>query len=499
MSPNSILSIEDLSPELKTLALETRCAADFPFWLENYGVVEIRGIGVRPFSENIWPYQTGLAQLFQQESRLVILKARQTGVSTMAMHFAYWLCRFGEPHSQHVLVLSKSKEDAAYLLEKVPVINAAQPESLRTDATVDRTFQYTLSNGNTIECLASTPSGGRSRAATAIVLDEHAFHQAAEQNWTALAPTLEGAGHFIVISTGNGQGNLFYNLYAQAKAQESEFRACFIPFDAPPHRNEEWRETEREGYPMGEELFNQEYPRSDREAFTKTGTCRFDVEWVEDQINKPHDSPTLMFDGRGRLFEKVIPGQRYIAGLDCAQGLNEQGNPDATSLKIITPQFRHVASYEVKAGVEPGVVAQEIMQLLRVYNPFLCVERNKGAGMIAALQALGYSNFYRFEKRHIQKDAKEERNPQIGIQMTTLHKKLMVEQLTAVVNSRALHSEDVSMWQEFPTYVQLSATQWGATGTAKDDQVTGMGWAIWAAGHMPPPRRKSRKKRVLWV
>jgi hypothetical protein len=144
-------------------------------------------------------------------------------------------------------------------------------------------------------------------------------------------------------------------------------------------------------------------------------------------------------------------------------------------------------------------VAQEIMQLLRVYHPFLCVERNKGAGMIAALQALGYSNFYRFEKRHIQKDAKEERNPQIGIQMTTLHKKLMVEQLTAVVNSRALHSEDVSMWQEFPTYVQLSATQWGAAGTAKDDQVTGMGWAIWAAGHMPPPRMKRRKKKVLWV
>ena len=206
-----------------------------------------------------------------------------------------------------------------------------------------------------------------------------------------------------------------------------------------------------------------------------------------------------MYDGRGRIFEKVIPGMRYVAGLDCAQGLNEQGNPDATSLKIITPQFRHVASYEVKAGVEPGVVAQEIMQLLRVYNPFLCVERNKGAGMIAALQALGYPNFYRFQKYHIQKDAKEERNPQIGIQMTTLHKKLMVEQLTAVVNSRALHSEDVSMWQEFPTYVQLSATQWGATGTAKDDQVTGMGWAVWASGHMPPPRQRRRKKKVLWV
>ena len=70
--------------------------------MEERGVVQIREVGLRPFSDTIWTFQRGLAEEFQTNPRLVILKARQLGVSTIAMHFAYWLCRFGEDNSQHI-------------------------------------------------------------------------------------------------------------------------------------------------------------------------------------------------------------------------------------------------------------------------------------------------------------------------------------------------------------------------------------------------------------
>jgi len=473
----------------------------FSLWMEERGVVQIREVGLRPFSDTIWPFQKGLAETFQTDPRIVVLKARQLGVSTIAMHFAYWLCRFGEPNSQHILILSKSKEDAAYLLEKVPVINDAQPDNLRLDTLTDRTFMYQLSNGNTIECLASTESGGRSRAATAVILDEHAFHRYDTKNWTSLKPTLEGAGHFIVLSTANGQANLFYDLYQQAKQDESEFTAVFLPYDLPPHRDDDWYEREKLGYIGREEEFVQEYPRSDTEAFAKTGTCPFDAEWIGEQIRLSDESPPtqVLHEGRGRIWESPLPGMLYGAGLDCAQGLSDQGNPDYTSLKICTPRGKHVASYEVKAKVEPGQVAQEIYELLKMYNPFLVVERNgAGAGMIAALQALGFRNFYRYEKRHVLPEAPEEKSPRVGIQMTPIIKARVVGNLSAQVNAHALYSRDGSMWREFPAFVQKSPQRWGATGSAKDDQVIAMGWAQWALQYMP--RRRARKARkVRWV
>ncbi len=473
----------------------------FPLWMEDQGVVQIREVGIRPFSDTIWPFQKGLAGEFQTNPRIVILKARQLGVSTIAMHFAYWLCRFGQPNSQHVLILSKSKEDAAYLLEKVPVINDAQPEGIRMDTLVNRTFMYQLSNGNTIECLAATESGGRSRAATAVILDEHAFHRYDVKNWTSLKPTLEGIGHLIVLSTANGQANLFHDLYQQAKDEETEFTAIFLPYDLPPHRDEEWYEREKLGYLGNDEEFVQEYPRSDTEAFAKTGTCPFDAEWIGEQVRLSDESPPtqVLHGGRGRIWDSLLPGMLYGAGLDCAQGLSDRGNPDYTSLKVWDTRGKHVASYEVRAKVEPGQVAQELYEILKMYNPFLVVERNgAGAGMIAALQALGFTNFYRYEKRHVIPDAPEEKTPKIGIQMTPIVKARMVRNLSAQVNAHALYSRDGSMWREFPTFVQKSPQRWGATGSSKDDQVIAAGWAQWALQYMP--RRKVRKTRkVRWV
>ena len=134
-----------------------------------------------------------------------------------------------------------------------------------------------------------------------------------------------------------------------------------------------------------------------------------------------------------------------------------------------------------------------------MYNPFLVVERNgAGAGMIAALQALGFRNFYRYEKRHVIPEAEEEKNPKIGIQMTPIVKARMVHNLAALVNAHALYSRDGSMWREFPAYVQKSPQRWGATGSAKDDQVTATGWAQWGLQYMPR-RRVRRTRKVRWV
>lgn len=83
-----VLTINDLSPELREAAIQARCEADFPYWMQHYGVVEMRERGVVPMSDVVWKFQMSLAGLLQHEKRLIVLKARQIGMSTIAMLYA---------------------------------------------------------------------------------------------------------------------------------------------------------------------------------------------------------------------------------------------------------------------------------------------------------------------------------------------------------------------------------------------------------------------------
>lgn len=498
------LTLNDLSPELRREALELKCNQDFPWFLYEYGIVTIREIGIRPFKEEMWPFQWDFAALLQREPRLIILKARQTGISTITMHFLYHSIRFGPPNSQHALVLSKSKEDAAYLLEKISEIHKsviAQSPELAMEVDADNTFSFELANKNKIECLAATKSAGRSRAATIIVLDEYAFHQYAKENYAALKPTLEGGGKVIIISTGNGTGNEYHRQYQMAREQKSPFTAVFIPYNAVPHRTKEWYEKEQQDYPEIDKFY-QEYPQNDAEAFTKTGSSPFDQEWVIEQL-KIADAedklraPIRLCDGRIRIWEKPRPSMLYAAGLDCAQGIGQSGNPDNTSLKILDRYGKMVAAWDGR--LELTEAAPEIAQLLLMYRPFLCVERNAaGAGFIPALQAHGVKNFYRFEKRHIMPDAPDDKKPLIGITLTPTIKSVLVGNLITYINTHALQSVDPKFWREVSTFVQTGPTKWGALGGYKDDMVLATCHALWALTHYPRSKQRRKAKKVRW-
>lgn len=497
-----VLTINDLSPELREAAIQARCEADFPYWMQHYGVVEMRERGVVPMSDVVWKFQMSLAGLLQHEKRLIVLKARQIGMSTIAMLYAYWLIRFGKPGGQHVVVLSKSKEDASQvLLAKLPTINANQPEGIRMDVTTDQAFRFVLSNGNSVTCLASTEAGGRGRAATCVILDEHAFHQAADKNWAGIYPTLEGIGSCIIISTGNGIGNLFHEIWRKAESGANEFVPVFVGWQAPAHRTQEWLERERMNSPLTPGQFIQEYPSNDVEAFLKTGTCPFDVEYIMSElkrIGEAHETIKEFNEGRARVFYGYEPGRRYAAGLDCAMGVSQKGQPDRTSLKIVDMAGRHVASWDGR--MELGAASLEIYTLLKTYNPTLCVERNgAGAGMIAALQNLGFDNWYRFQPWHVIPEDKSVVEPTIGITTTPTVKSRGVGLLVSTVNAHSLHSRDGGFWQECLTFAQTGPMKWSAQGGNHDDQVISMMYALWAKSFMPQTTIRRKRKKIRWV
>jgi len=490
--------MEALSPDLERAIQLVKFEEDFPYWMVEHGIIDVRNVGLVPFKDAIWPFQVDFAWFLQHEPRVIILKARQLGISTLVMHYIYWRLRFSPEKSQYALVLSKSKTDAAYLLKKVSTINKNQPHDIRMPAITDQTFAYQLENENTVECVAATESGARSRAATIVVLDEHAFHAAAESNWASVQPTLDGGGQVVSISTGNGMGNLYHQKYQGAKERRNNFKAFFIPYDAAPHRDEEWREEQRRDFEGSEELFEQEYPRTDSEAFAKTGSSPFDMEYIAEQIQRSDGQRPveLRHDGRTRIWQRPLPSVRYAAGLDCAHGVARSGKADNTSLKIVDEHGTQVAAWDGR--IELGPAAQELFEVLSEYLPFLVVEKNgPGSGMIAALQALGYKRFYRFEQRHLDTDATSEKAPTIGVHMTPVVKSRLIGGLVGRINARAIDSLDGTFWRECSTFVQSGPTKWGAQGSSHDDQVISMAWALWGLTYLPIHRVK-KAKRIRW-
>ena len=73
-------------------------------------------------------------------------------------------------------------------------------------------------------------------------MDEAAFVRNFDTIWTGLYPTLSTGGQAIVLSTPNGVGGQYYDLWRQAESGENVFNPIKLPWDVHPDRDNEWFE-----------------------------------------------------------------------------------------------------------------------------------------------------------------------------------------------------------------------------------------------------------------
>src|SRR6266540_4231305 len=114
------------------------------------------------------------------------------------------LCAAKFHDGANVLMLSKRQDEASALLVKARFLERSLPDWLRTAAgkSNDSTLEF-ADRGSKISALPSNEDAGRSEAATLVLLDEHAFHQYAEDNF-AVKPTIDAGGRLVIVSTANG-------------------------------------------------------------------------------------------------------------------------------------------------------------------------------------------------------------------------------------------------------------------------------------------------------
>lgn len=248
------------------------CRNDVVYWANNYCVIEDKDSPeiIIPFRG--WEAQNQALRDFATFRLNLILKARQMGITWIALYFCTHDLIFNIGHT--VVALSKTEDDAKELVRRMSVVLDNMPEILKGGGltwkmTATSIFITDGKLTSTFKAFPASPSAGRSFTGNILLLDEWAFQEAAEEIWTSAYPTINRptGGKVIGLSTIK-KGTLFENLWIE----ENAFHKIFLSVFSDPRRTQEWYESTAKD--LGVKV-KQEYPRTAEEALSNLGGSFF--------------------------------------------------------------------------------------------------------------------------------------------------------------------------------------------------------------------------------
>ena len=232
----------------------------------------------------------------------IVLKSRQVGASETVC--SYLLCRALTEPGFSACVFSKTATDSGSLGKRIRAQAASIADS-GIEFTTESNSELSFKGLGTIYFLPATPRAARGiPSVSVVVLDEAAFLDGAEQIFTAVQPTmatLGDQGKLIMISTPNGLGNMFSNLWHTAE-EWNKFKIHYsdIPIYA---KDPNWAEKTKRRSKLTDRAFRQEYELS----FVASEAQIYQPDLVELACN-------------GECIEAGFIGREYVMAIDPAAG-----------------------------------------------------------------------------------------------------------------------------------------------------------------------------------
>jgi hypothetical protein len=264
-----------VAPVVDVGEVKRRCMFDPIYFINHFVQIEdpqSETSNILPFK--LWPRQEDVLQKFLSSMLLIVLKARQLGLSWLVCAYALWLAMF--KNSQLILIFSKGQLEATEMVRRITQIYSRLPDWMRRECPIskEKIAELEWANGSRIKSLPSTSSGGRSYTASLVVMDEAAFMFRPRELYSALKPTIDGGGQLIIISTFGKLGDFFHDTWERAKQRANNFVPVFLSWRARPDRTEEWRERVR-SEAASVALDMREYPEFEEDCMVAIETERY--------------------------------------------------------------------------------------------------------------------------------------------------------------------------------------------------------------------------------
>ena len=322
--------------------------------------------------------------------------------STAYTIFALWLASFNK--DKKILICANKQRTSYEFIERIKLAYELMPNWLKPG--IDGKWnsgEIKFGNGCTIMGSATSVDTGRSMSCNILIVDEMAFipPEIMDKFWTSVYPIVSSSSNtkVIVVSTPNGTGNLFYDLWTKATLNiaDSEGIGWFpirIDWHEVPDRDEKWKRQQIESFGGDMTKWNQEYGNQFHgSSFTlidsaKINECKERVVKAEQAKQEPRLVLVDNYDKFAvRVWEPPKAGRTYVLSGDVSEGVG--GDFSIILLFDVTEidRIRCVASF-ASNSIPTDEYAYLTNKLHRMYcNALICIECNSiGRAVFDSLQ-----------------------------------------------------------------------------------------------------------------
>lgn len=298
-----------------------RCAEDPVYFISNYCWVQHPTRGKVKFK--LRPYQRKIIEALKNNRWVSILIGRQAGKTETTAAYAYWFACFHE--AKNVLIASNKQKGATDIMNRIKFMYECTPDFLRPGVPYYNRGSIEFDNGSKIWSEATTETTGRGRSISLVLIDELAFvpRRIQEEMWSSIMPTITTGGSCVIMSTPNGDSELFAEIWRGAEAGTNGFFPVFVDVDEIPvtlddgkdttRANQEWQKMMEKK--VGELKFKQEYLAiflSSDALLIKSMT-----------LQNLKERPPIELDKGFAIWKEFDPQKTYLVGSDVAEGVQQ--------------------------------------------------------------------------------------------------------------------------------------------------------------------------------
>lgn len=498
----------------KLLDVRKRLHLDFEYYAKYALKIRTKEGEIKPLvlNEAQQRLKDAILQQYENEGkiRVIILKARQMGLSTVVGGYLYWW--ISQHTAQKGLVITHHSDSTKALFDMTKRFHDQCPEILKpqTRYSSRRELSFSALDSSYIVATAGGEGIARGETITQAHLSELAFWSpsTAKENLNGILqaiPNTKGTAIFIE-STANGVSGAFYEMWKGAVEGTNGFIPVFIPWFV----QQEYREAVPKGFQRtpdeeelvrkyglddeqlmfrrkkvaqnGIDLFVQEYPSNAEEAFLTSGRPVFNPQQLQamlDEAQTPVKRLNLVGEewvdhvrGELSLYETIDPGETYYIGADVGMGVR---GGDYSVAQILDSKKNLVGSY--RAVVHPDYYATVLYHLGMLFNEAKIVVESNNHGILTCTRLgkdLAYPNFY----TEVQYDKLTDKETvKLGFYTNVKTKPLIIDQLRASMRENEMVIHDKTTLREMLTYVVDDNGSMNAEDGCHDDCVVSLALA----------------------
>lgn len=435
-------------------------------YLERFTKIKSKESGIIPFKLN--DAQLDLFNTIRKNSRVIILKARQLGISTAVAGYIYHNT-ITTPGITSVLI-GYNADLAAEFLDKIKTFYKTTPDSLRPQIHYNSRNEISFpALDSKILVLPSSENVGRGYTIFNCLVSELAFFEKAEEKMLAIENAVPKNGKIIIESTPQGIGNLYHRMWM---AEDNGY--------AKKEYGWWWLYTKEELELIRKRIndplrFAQEYELE----FLSTGRPVFDLSIVKKMAvrhilkvgDKHKDTEgvehTVVEEDGLRIYKQPSPNDTFCCGADVAEGVT--GGDFSTAVIWNRATGEEVAMY--RGHIPADKFGMMLNKWGRKYNNALMVVEinNHGLTTVTALRNLMYPQMYfRQSKFDTMGTSWTDR---IGWKTTKVTRPLMIDDFSEAMREGSIIIHSKEIYDEMFTFIYDDGGNMVTTSGFHDDLI----------------------------